>query len=140
MVAALTLSSEPAQAERWVKAGATSLVGDDFAFCVDMDSVKTGADGWTSYAARMCSEPREVFERAVNCAQDFSVDQVPLRTRTLIANGVAKPAMPRQGPILCRFLYRGSFRPIVSSSIDRLSVELCTLDRQRYQSTVSRRW
>ncbi len=94
LVMAATLFASPVQAERWTKAGENSAVGSDFDFCVDLDSVTTGADGWTSFRNRMCGEPREVFESAIQCDQDFSAKQVPMRTRVVVANGQPKPDQP----------------------------------------------
>jgi hypothetical protein len=93
MVTALLFAS-PLHAERWTKAGSNSSVGDDWAFCVDLDSVTTGADGWTSYRVRMCGEPSVVYENAIQCDQDLSGEQASMRQRIVVANGKPKPDQP----------------------------------------------
>ncbi len=93
-ILAVAVSAPMAQAENWKKAGTNSQLGDDFATCVDMDSTKTSADGWTSYRWKLCSEPREIFEAAVQCSSDFSADKVTMRSRAVVANGKPKPDQP----------------------------------------------
>jgi hypothetical protein len=87
-----------ARAENWIDMGTNAAVRPElaagFAFCVDTDSMKTDKQGWTSYTWKMCREPKEVFEDAVQCAQDFSAEQVPMREKALVANGKPKPGQP----------------------------------------------
>ena len=93
-----TMLASAAQAERWIDMGTNKAVRPElqtgFSFCVDADSVKTDKEGWTSYTWKLCNEPREIFASAVQCAQDFSVAQVPIRGKTLVANGKPKPDQP----------------------------------------------
>jgi hypothetical protein len=85
------LAASPAHAERWVKAGENPPVGEDW---VDLDSVTVGSDGWTSYRFRMTIDPDDVFESAVRCDQDFSVEKVLIRSRMVIYAGKPKPDQP----------------------------------------------
>jgi hypothetical protein len=93
-----TIFASTAQAERWIDMGTNKAIRPElqagFSFCVDADSVKTDKEGWTSYKWKLCSDKNTIFEGAVQCAQDFSVDQVPIRGKTLIDNGKPKPNEP----------------------------------------------
>ena len=81
-----TMFVSVARAERWIDMGTNSAVRPElqaaFTFCVDADSVKTDAQGWTFYTWKMCNDSRQIFEGAVQCGQNFSVEQVPIRGRT----------------------------------------------------------
>ncbi|HEY1474200.1 MAG TPA: hypothetical protein VGF53_08970 [Pseudolabrys sp.] len=95
-VAVMTAST--AWAVQWIDIGTNSAFRPELqsglTFCIDKYSVKTDNLGWTSYTYKLCNEPREIFEGSVQCAQDFSVDQVPVRQRTLVANGKSTPDQP----------------------------------------------
>ena len=95
-VAVVTASA--AGAEQWIDIGTNSAFRPELqaglTFCIDKDSVKTDDLGWTSYVFKLCNEAREIFEASVQCAQDLSVDQVPIRQRTLVANGKSTPDKP----------------------------------------------
>lgn len=93
-----TMFASAAQAERWIDMGTNEAIRPEFrsAFtaCLDADSVKTDKQGWTSYRWKLCSDTNTIFEGAVQCAQDFSAEQVPIRGRTLIENGKLKHNQP----------------------------------------------
>lgn len=95
-VAAATASA--VRAEQWIDIGTNSAIRPElqsgFSFCIDKDSVKTDDLGWTSYTFKLCNEPREIFEASVQCAQNLSADRVPIRQRTLVANGKSTPDQP----------------------------------------------
>ena len=95
-VAVMTASA--AGAEQWINIGTNSAFRPELqaglTFCIDKDSVKTDDLGWTSYVNKLCNEPREIFESSVQCAQDLSASQVPMRQRTLVANGKSTPDQP----------------------------------------------
>ena len=90
--------AQPVLAENWVDMGTNSAIRPElqaaFGFCVDMYSVKASKSGWTSYDWKLCSEPREVFEDLIRCNQDFSAEQVTMRSRALVKNGKPQPKLP----------------------------------------------
>lgn len=98
VVVAVVISASPVRAERWVNVGAPAAVRQElragFAFCVDLDSVKTNAQGWTSYHYKLCNDTRDIFDGAVKCKQDFSADQIPIRTRMFVTSGKPSPNQP----------------------------------------------
>src|SRR6266567_7528939 len=67
-------STLPAQAERWTKAASVGSGYRDI--CVDLDSVKKSADGWTYFRSTHCGaggpDPNDVTENMVRCNQDFA--------------------------------------------------------------------
>ncbi|HEX5210633.1 MAG TPA: hypothetical protein VFW22_02720 [Pseudolabrys sp.] len=92
------MAAPAAWAEQWIDIGTNSAFRPELqkglTFCIDKDSVKTDGLGWTSYRVKLCNDSREVFESSVQCAQNLSADQVPVRQRTLVANGKSIPDQP----------------------------------------------
>jgi hypothetical protein len=64
LTSALVLSSS-VRAEQWFDMGTNAAVRPEFvsAFsaCLDLDSVKPAAKGWTSYHWKLCSDEKELF-------------------------------------------------------------------------------
>jgi hypothetical protein len=97
LVGALMPSSS-AQAEQWFDIGANAAVRPElasgFSACVDLDSVKPAAKGWTSYHWKLCSDEQDLFQSEVRCGGDFTAEQIPIRQRTITANGKPTPHAP----------------------------------------------
>jgi hypothetical protein len=94
---AAVISASPAKAERWVTTATDSTVpvgSKDSTICVDMDSVKTSTDGWTSYRETFCGDPLDIWEDAVQCNQNFSVEKLTMRTQDLVINKKPTPDKP----------------------------------------------
>jgi hypothetical protein len=91
------IAASPAKAESWTKTATDSTVplgSKDSTICVDMDSVRTGADGWTSYREAFCGDPLDIWEEAVQCDQNFSVEKLTMRTQDLVINKKPTPDAP----------------------------------------------
>jgi hypothetical protein len=96
-VASFVLSSS-ARAESWFDMGANAALRPEFASafaaCVDLDSAKTVAKGWTSYHWKLCTDAQELFQAEVQCGGDFTAEQIPIRQRTIITNNKPTPRAP----------------------------------------------
>jgi hypothetical protein len=69
---ALTFAATGARAENWEH---TRDNGGGYPMCFDKDSVKTGADGLTRYAVKMCKDTAPQYY-AVDCSKNFKVELV----------------------------------------------------------------
>jgi hypothetical protein len=69
---AVVLAASAARADNWVH---TRDNGGGLPMCFDKDSVKTGADGLTHYAVKMCKDTAPQFY-AVDCSKNFKVELV----------------------------------------------------------------
>jgi hypothetical protein len=98
LFAGVLLFSSAARAERWFDMGTNTAVRPEFAStfaaCVDLDSVKTAATGWTSYHWKLCTDTQDLFEAQVQCGGDFTAEQIPIRQRTITANNKLTPQAP----------------------------------------------
>ncbi len=77
-----------AQAEHWVESASVTGIPrynvPDTKMCVDMDSVKTRANGWTYYRDRDCFKADGLItENLTLCGQDFSGETYHARERFL---------------------------------------------------------
>ena len=70
LLVALLLAAPPARAENWIH---TRDNGGGYPMCFDKDSVKTGADGLTHYAVKMCNDTTPQYY-AVDCTKNFKVE------------------------------------------------------------------
>jgi hypothetical protein len=70
--ATLVFAATSAQAENWVH---TRDNGGGYPMCFDRDSVKTGADGLTHYAVKMCKDTAPQYY-AVDCSKNFKAELV----------------------------------------------------------------
>ena len=98
VMAAVCLSAAPAFAERWTQMKVTDPLGRPaegiFGYCVDMDSIRTGADGWTYYTDRNCDLPDYVFENAVRCDASLDAEKAAIRSRSIHIKGKSTPDAP----------------------------------------------
>ncbi|HXC54886.1 MAG TPA: hypothetical protein VNU97_06300 [Rhizomicrobium sp.] len=70
LCSALLLGVTGARAENWVH---TRDNGGGLPMCFDKDGVKTGADGLTRYAVKMCKDTSAQYY-AVDCTKNFKVE------------------------------------------------------------------